>query len=308
MIRGFVNYKEVNIMVALTQKETLEVYNDTNFITQSHYLSNALGNSVTDEEAENMLFLYFTENRLRNWTHQEFIKAWNDNGKYEKGKKNRLYLRWIITFSRKDLVLQWQKRNNNNKDYTDYLSSMYDESNTPNTYSDKYDLLKEALYENKEILFSSLRKRDNLHVIDDLYNNTLNENTLEKDLKYFSKICSVNRRKNKLNNILNDNLNQEKEKELSFINSFLSLEEYLDNITFNDNVSIEDIEQREQELINNNQELFDDIVGRIKGINNQVSLIKDYMNASNSDKVKVIDYMEKRKEYLNDLLEVKANG
>lgn len=295
-------------MVALTQKETLEVYNDSNFITQSHYLSNALGNSVTDEEAENMLFLYFTENRLKNWTHQEFVNAWNDQGKYEKGKKNRLYLRWIITFSRKDLVLQWQKRNNNNKDYTDYLSFMYDESNTPNTYSEKYELLKEALYENKEILFSSLRKRDNLHVIDDLYNNTLNEDNLEKDLKYFSKICSVNRRKNKLNTILNDNLNQDKEKELMFIDSFLSLEDYLDNITFNDNVSIEDIEQREQELINNNQELFEDIVGRIKGIDNQVRLIKDYTNATNSDKVKVIDYMEKRKEYLNDLLGVKANG
>ena len=295
-------------MVALTKKETLEVYNDSNFITQSHYLSNALGNSVTDEEAENMLFLYFTENRLKNWTHQEFIKAWNDKGKYEKGKKNRLYLRWIITFSRKDLVLQWQKRNNNNKDYTDYLSFMYDESNTPNTYSEKYELLKEALFENKEILFSSLRKRDNLHVIDDLYNNTINENTLEKDLKYFSKICSVTRRKNKLNTILNDNLNQDKEKELSFINSFLSLENYLDNITFNDNVSIEDVEQREQELINNNQELFEDIVGRIKGIDNQVLLIKDYINATNQDKIKVINYMKKRKGYLNDLLGVKANG
>ena len=295
-------------MVALTKKETLEVYNDSNFITQSHYLSNALGNSVTDEEAENMLFLYFTENRLKNWTHQEFIKAWNDKGKYEKGNKNRLYLRWIITFSRKDLVLQWQKRNNNNKDYTDYLSFMYDESNTPNTYSEKYELLKEALFENKEILFSSLRKRDNLHVIDDLYNNTINENTLEKDLKYFSKICSVTRRKNKLNTILNDNLNQDKEKELSFINSFLSLENYLDNITFNDNVSIEDVEQREQELINNNQELFEDIVGRIKGIDNQVLLIKDYINATNQDKIKVINYMKKRKGYLNDLLGVKANG
>ena len=295
-------------MVALTKKETLEVYNDSNFITQSHYLSNALGNSVTDEEAENMLFLYFTENRLKNWTHQEFIKAWNDKGKYEKGKKNRLYLRWIITFSRKDLVLEWQKRNNNNKDYTDYLSFMYDESNTPNTYSEKYELLKEALFENKEILFSSLRKRDNLHVIDDLYNNTINENTLEKDLKYFSKICSVTRRKNKLNTILNDNLNQDKEKELSFINSFLSLENYLDNITFNDNVSIEDVEQREQELINNNQELFEDIVGRIKGIDNQVLLIKDYINATNQDKIKVINYMKKRKGYLNDLLGVKANG
>lgn len=295
-------------MVALTKKETLEVYNDSNFITQSHYLSNALGNSVTDEEAENMLFLYFTENRLKNWTHKEFINAWNDKGKYQKGKKNRLYLRWIITFSRKDLVLQWQKRNNNNKNYTDYVSSMYDETNTPNTYSDKYDLLKEALFENKEILFSSLRKRDNLHVIDDLYNNTLNEETLEKDLKYFSKICSVTRRKNKLNTILNDNLNQDKEKELMFIDSFLSLEDYLDNITFNDNVSIDDIEQREQELINNNQELFEDIVGRIKGIDNQVMLIKDYTNATNSDKVKVIDYMKKRKGYLNDLLGVKANG
>lgn len=295
-------------MVALTQQETLDVYNDSNFITQSHYLSNALGNSVTDEEAENMLFLYFTQNRLRNWTHQEFIKAWNDKGKYEKGKKNRLYLRWIITFSRKDLVLQWQKRNNNNKDYTDYLSSMYDESNTPNTYSDKYDLLKEALYENKDILFSSLRKRNNLHVIDDLYNNTLNEDTLEKDLKYFSKICSVNRRKNKLNTILNDNLNQDKEKELSFIDSFLALENYLDNITFSDNVSIEDIEQREQGLINNNKELFEDIVGRIKGIDNQVLLINGYSNATNQDKIKVINYMEKRKEYLNDVLGVKANG
>lgn len=294
-------------MVALSQEETLSVYKDSNFITQSHYLSNALGNSVTDEEAENMLFLYFTENRLKNWTHQEFIKAWNDKGKYEKGKKNRLYLRWIITFSRKDLVLQWQKRNNNNKDYTDYLSVMYDETNTPNTYSDKYDLLKEALFENKEILFSSLRKRDNLHVIDDLYNNTINEDNLEKDLKYFSKICSVNRRRNKLNTILNDNLNQDKEKELSFINSFLSLENYLDNITFSDNVSIEDVEQREQELINNNKELFEDIVGRIKGIDNQVLLIKDYINATNQDKIKVINYMEKRKEYLNDLLGVKAN-
>lgn len=294
-------------MVALTKKETLSVYKDTNFITQSHYLSNALGNSVTDEEAENMLFLYFTENRLKNWTHQEFVTAWNDKGKYQKGKKNRLYLRWIITFSRKDLVLKWQKRNNNNKDYTDYLTSMYDETNTPNTYSEKYELLKEALYENKEILFSSLRKRDNLHVIDDLYNNTLNEDNLEKDLKYFSKICSVTRRKNKLNTILNDNLNQDKEKELSFIDSFLSLENYLDNITFNDNVSIEDVEQREQQLINTNQELFEDIVGRIKGIDNQVLLIKDYMNATNQDKIKVINYMEKRKEYLNDLLGVKAN-
>lgn len=284
-------------LVVLTQEETLSVYEDTNFITQSHHLSNVLGNSVTDDEAKDMLYLHFTQERLKNWTHQEFIDAWNDTSKYQKGKKNRLYLRWIITFSRKDIVLKWQRYNDNTKNYTEYLESMFDETNTANTVSEKHELLKEALLENKEILFSSLRKKDKLHVIEDLYNNNINEDTLEKDIKYFKKICSVNRRKNKLNTILNDNLNQEKERELSFINSFLALEEYLD-----EDLSIADIEQREQELINVNKDMFEDIVGRIPKIKDQVLLIKDYSNSNNQDKIKLIEYLKQRKRYLDQLL------
>lgn len=284
-------------VVVLTQEETLSVYHDKNFITQSHHLSNALGNSVTDDEAKDMLYLHFTQERLKKWTHQEFVDAWNDTGKYKKGKKNRLYLRWIITFSRKDIVLKWQRYNDNAKNYTEYLESMFDETNTANTVSEKYELLKEALLENKEILFSSLRKKDRLHVIEDLYNNSINEETLEKDIKYFKKICSVNRRKNKLNTILNDNLNQDMEKELSFINSFLALEECLD-----EDLSIADIEQREQELIDMNKDMFEDIVGRIAKVNDQVSLIKDYTNSNNQDKIKLIEYLKQRKQYLDQLL------
>lgn len=285
-------------MVKLNQDEIREIYNDRNFITQTHHLSNALGENVPDEEAADMLFLYFTEYRLRNWTHEEFSKAWQDRStKYEKGKRNRQFLKWIITFSRKDIVNRVQKEKERLETQTNYLTAFYDEEQDNQPAETNQELL-DAVYQSLNVLFSNFKSDESYKVIKDVYNNKVNSDSLDRDLKRLSKVCKMKSRKNKLSKILNDNIYLQEKQELMFIDTFLALEEETET---NENVNLSIIDAKEVELIERNKELFEDYVGYIGGVN-QVKLVNDYQHANNSDKVKVIEYMEQRQKYLKELL------
>lgn len=285
-------------MVKLNQDEIREIYNDRNFITQTHHLSNALGENVPDEEAADMLFLYFTEYRLRNWTHEEFSKAWQDRStKYEKGKRNRQFLKWIITFSRKDIVNRMQKEKERLESQTDYLTAFYDEEQDNQPTETNQELLN-AVYQSLNVLFSNFKSDESYKVIKDVYNNEVNSDSLDRDLKRLSKVCKMKSRKNKLSKILNDNIYLQEKQELTFIDTFLALEEEAE---INENVNLSIIDAKEVELIERNKELFEDYVGYIGGVN-QVKLVNDYQHANNSDKVKVVEYMEQRQKYLKELL------
>lgn len=285
-------------MVKLNQDEIREIYNDRNFITQTHHLSNALGDNVPDEEAADMLFLYFTEYRLRNWTHEEFSKAWQDRStKYEKGKRNRQFLKWIITFSRKDIVNRMQKEKERLESQTDYLTAFYDEEQDNQPTETNQELLN-AVYQSLNVLFSNFKSDESYEVIKDVYNNEVQSDSLDRDLKRLSKVCKMKSRKNKLNKILNDNIYLQEKQELTFVNTFLALE---DEAETNENASLSIIDAEEIELIERNKELFEDYVGYVSGVN-QVKLVNDYQHASNSDKVKVVEYMEQRRKYLKELL------
>lgn len=285
-------------MVKLNQDEIREIYNDRNFITQTHHLSNALGENVPDEEAADMLFLYFTEYRLRNWTHEEFSKAWQDKStKYEKGKRNRQFLKWIITFSRKDIVNRVQKEKERLETQTNYLTAFYDEEQDNQPAETNRELL-DAVYQSLNVLFSNFKSDESYRVIKDVYNNEVNSDSLDRDLKRLSKVCKMKSRKNKLSKILNDNIYLQEKQELTFINTFLALEEEAET---NENVNLSIVDAKEVELIERNKELFEDYVGYISGVN-QVKLVNDYQHANNSDKVKVIEYMEQRQKYLKELL------
>lgn len=285
-------------MVKLNQDEIREIYNDRNFITQTHHLSNALGENVPDEEAADMLFLYFTEYRLRNWTHEEFSKAWQDRStKYEKGKRNRQFLKWIITFSRKDIVNRVQKEKERLETQTNYLTAFYDEEQDNQPAETNQELL-DAVYQSLNVLFSNFKSDESYKVIKDVYNNEVNSDNLDRDLKRLSKVCKMKSRKNKLTKILNDNIYLQEKQELMFIDTFLALEEEAET---NENVNLSIIDAKEVELIERNKELFEDYVGYIGGVN-QVKLVNDYQHANNSDKVKVIEYMEQRQKYLKELL------
>lgn len=285
-------------MVKLNQDEICEIYNDRNFITQTHHLSNALGENVPDEEAADMLFLYFTEYRLRNWTHEEFSTAWQDKStKYEKGKRNRQFLKWIITFSRKDIVNRVQKEKERLASQTDYLTAFYDEEQDNQPAETNQELL-DAVYQSLNVLFSNFKSDESYKVIKDVYNNKVDSDSLDRDLKRLSKVCKMKSRKNKLSKILNDNIYLQEKQELTFINTFLALEEEAE---INENVNLSVIDAKEVELIERNKELFEDYVGYISGVN-QVKLVNDYQHANNSDKVKVVEYMEQRQKYLKELL------
>lgn len=285
-------------MVKLNQDEIREIYNDRNFITQTHHLSNALGENVPDEEAADMLFLYFTEYRLRNWTHEEFSKAWQDKStKYEKGKRNRQFLKWIITFSRKDIVNRVQKEKERLETQTNYLTAFYDEEQDNQPAETNQELL-DAVYQSLNVLFSNFKSDESYRVIKDVYNNEVNSDSLDRDLKRLSKVCKMKSRKNKLTKILNDNIYLQEKQELTFINTLLALEEEAET---NENVNLSIIDAKEAELIERNKKLFEDYVGYIGGVN-QVKLVNDYQHANNSDKVKVIEYMEQRQKYLKELL------
>lgn len=285
-------------MVKLNQDEIREIYNDRNFITQTHHLSNALGENVPDEEAADMLFLYFTEYRLRNWTHEEFSKAWQDKStKYEKGKRNRQFLKWIITFSRKDIVNRVQKEKERLETQTNYLTAFYDEEQDNQPAETNQELL-DAVYQSLNVLFSNFKSDESYKVIKDVYNNEVNSDSLDRDLKRLSKVCKMKSRKNKLSKILNDNIYLQEKQELTFIDTFLALEEEAET---NENVNLSIIDAKEVELIERNKDLFEDYVGYISGVN-QVKLVNDYQHANNSDKVKVVEYMEQRQKYLKELL------
>lgn len=285
-------------MVKLNQDEIREIYNDRNFITQTHHLSNALGENVPDEEAADMLFLYFTEYRLRNWTHEEFSKAWQDRStNYEKGKRNRQFLKWIITFSRKDIVNRVQKEKERLETQTNYLTAFYDEEQDNQPAETNQELL-DAVYQSLNVLFSNFKSDESYKVIKDVYNNEVNSDSLDRDLKRLSKVCKMKSRKNKLSKILNYNIYLQEKQELTFIDTFLALEEEAE---INENVNLSIIDAKEVELIERNKELFEDYVGYIGGVN-QVKLVNDYQHANNSDKVKVVEYMEQRQKYLKELL------
>lgn len=295
-------------MVMVNETTLKSILNNKNFQTQKHKLANI--QLISDKDAEQDLLHQFLEVRCKNMSESEFERAWGDNGKYENGKKNNKYLCWLMTHSVKDITKQKKIDEQKNKEAKEYLKSNSITTCTIDDDSDnsQNEKLKELVLLNLEQLFhGSTRKKEFIKVLftkgskeAQLYLAEHTKTPINSYISVISKYCDKNRKR--FNVVLNKEISNKDKKILSFIDSFLTIENQ-------ENVSLFIKQGQESELISKHKALFEDLIGccgellNTHYITHQKALLQNWEKIEyQKEKSYLIDYLEMKKEQLEKKL------
>lgn len=220
-------------MVMLDMEMLLALKNERNFRTQSHRLYNEL-NYISLSDAEQDLLHYFCHNKLKKMTLNEFKKIWNNTKNYDPktGVKNRKYLLYQLTYSRQDILRKHQKEKDQKHETLESLKFNYCPTYTVNEKIEEPKEEKTQTERQKDLVLANLwllfpRAKTQKAYIEAVLNckhfefaPTVNENIM---LKQISDYCSKHRKD--FDKVLNRELSNKDKKVLSFIDTFLSVED-----------------------------------------------------------------------------------
>lgn len=291
-------------MVMLDMEMLLAVKNERNFKTQSHRLYNELNYSSL-KDAEQDLLHYFCNNKLKKMTLSQFKKIWNNTGEYDGTNKNRKYLLYQLTYSRKDLLRKHQKEKDQKHETLESLKFNYcptytvDEQ-TPKEEKSQLEKEKELILTNLWLLFPKAKKQrefieKTLNGEKFTFARTVNESIMLKQISDYS-----NKHRKDFDKVLNRELSNKDRKLLSFINTFLSVED--------NGKTLFEIQGKQAELIEQHKKLFEDLIGtcgegKSHFITHQVALLNHWEQIEyQEEKDYMIDYLRMKKEELEKKL------
>lgn len=294
-------------MVMLDMEMLLAVKNERNFKTQSHRLYNELNYSSL-KDAEQDLLHYFCHNKLKKMTLNQFRKIWNNTAKYDGKNKNRKYLLYQITYSRQDLLRKHQKEKDQKHETLESLKFNYCPTYTVegNVEEPKKEE-KSPLEKQKELVLANLwllfpRATKQREFIEKTLNGekftfarTVNESIMLKQISDYS-----NKHRKDFDKVLNRELSNKDKKLLSFINTFLSVED--------NGKTLFEIQGKQAELIEQHKKLFEDLIGlcgegKSHFITHQVALLNSWEQIEyQEEKNYMIDYLRQKKEELEKKL------
>lgn len=294
-------------MVMLNMEMLLALKNERNFKTQSHRLYNELNYSSL-KDAEQDLLHYFCHNKLRKMTLNEFKKIWNNTAEYDGKNKNRKYLLYQLTYSRQDLLRKYQKEKDQKHECLESLKFNYcptysvDENVEEPKKEEKTQLekQKELVLLNLWLLFPRATKQrefieKTLNGEKFKFARTVNESIMLKQISDYS-----NKHRADFDKVLNRELSNKDKKLLSFINTFLSVED--------NGKTLFEIQGKQAELIEQHKKLFKDLIGtcgegKSHYITHQVALLNHWENIEyQEEKGYMIDYLRIKKEELEKKL------
>lgn len=293
-------------MVMLDMEMLMAVKNERNFKTQSHRLYNELNYSSL-KDAEQDLLHYFCHNKLRKMTLNQFRKIWNNTNEYDpkNGVKNRKYLLYQLTYSRQDILRKHQKEKDQKHETLESLKFNY----VPTYTVDGQELKKEKspLEKQKDLVLSNLwllfpRATKQREFIEKTLNGekfkfarTVNESIMLKQISDYS-----NKHRADFDKVLNRELSNKDKKLLSFINTFLSVEDNADTIF--------QAQGKQAELIEQHKKLFEDLIGtcgegKSHFITHQVALLNSWEQIEyQEEKNYMLDYLRQKQKELQDKL------
>lgn len=294
-------------MVMLDMEMLLAVKNERNFKTQSHRLFNELNYSSL-KDAEQDLLHYFCNNKLKKMNLNQFRQIWNNTNEYDGKNKNRKYLLYQLTYSRQDILRKHQKEKDQKHETLESLKFNYVPTYTVTV--DEQEPKKEektALERQKELVLANLwllfpRAKTQKAYIEAVLNHkdfkfarTVNESIMLKQISDYS-----NKHRADFDKVLNRELSNKDKKLLSFINTFLSVED--------NGKTLFEIQGKQAELIEQHKKLFEDLIGtcgegKSHYITHQVALLNHWEQIEyQEEKGYMIDYLRIKKEQLEKKL------
>ena len=244
-------------MVMLDVEMLMEVKNERNFKTQSHRLYNELSyNNLKDAEQD--LLHYFCSVKLKKMTLNQFKRIWDNTGEYDGKNKNRKYLLYQLTYSRKDILRKYQKEKDQKHETLESLKFNYVPTYTVDEQKPKEE--KSQLEKEKELILANLwllfpRATKQREFIEKTLNGekftfarTVTEPIMLKQISDYS-----DKHRADFNKVLNRELSNKDRKLLSFINTFLSVED--------NGKTLFEIQGKQAELIEQHKKLFEDLIG-----------------------------------------------
>lgn len=291
-------------MVMLDMEMLLAMRNERNFKTQSHRLYNELNYSSL-KDAEQDLLHYFCHSKLKKMTLNQFKKIWNNTNDYDGKNKNRKYLLYQLTYSRQDILRKHQKERDQKHECLESLKFNYVPTYTVDKQEPKEE--KSTLEKQKELVLANLwllfpRAKTQKSYIEAILNGkdfkfakTVNENIMLKQISDYS-----NKHRKEFDKVLNRELSNKDKKVLSFINTFLSVED--------NGKSLFEIQGKQAELIEQHKKLFEDLIGtcgegKSHYITHQVALLNHWEQIEyQQEKNYMIEYLRMKKEELEKKL------
>lgn len=294
-------------MVMLDMEMLLEVKNERNFKTQSHRLYNELNyNSLSDAQQD--LLHYFTNNKLKKMTLNQFRRIWNNTNEYDGKNKNRKYLLYQLTYSRQDILRKHQKDKDQKHETLESLKFNYVPTYSVDENVEEPKEEKTQLEKQKELVLANLlmlfpRAKTQKAYIEAVLNGkdfkfakTVNENIMLKQISDYS-----NKHRKDFDKVLNRELSNKDKKLLSFINTFLAIEDA-------ENVTLFQKQGKQAEIVSQHKSLFEDLIGlcgegKSHYITHQVALLNHWENIEyQEEKGYMIDYLRIKKEQLEKKL------
>lgn len=291
-------------MVMLDMEMLMAVKNERNFKTQSHRLYNELNyNSLKDAEQD--LLHYFCNNKLKKMTLNQFRRIWNNTNEYDGEHKNRKYLLYKLTYSRQDILRKHQKEKDQKHETIESLKFNYVPTYTvdeqePKEEKSPLERQKDLVLANLWLLFPRAKAQKayieaTLNGKDFKFARTVNESIMLKQISDYS-----NKHRRDFDKVLNRELSNKDRKTLSFINTFLSVED--------NGKTLFEIQGKQAELIEQHKKLFEDLIGmcgegKSHYITHQVALLNHWEQIEyQQEKGYMIDYLrQKQKELENKL-------
>lgn len=292
-------------MVMLDMETLIQVKNCRNFQTQSHKLYNDLHyNSLSDAEQD--LLHHLTNVRLKKINLKEFKQIWNNTSKYDGKTKNRKWLEYTITYSRQDLIKKHQKQKDKNHNTIESLKfnycPTYSVDDKEQTNESPLEKEKQLVLANLNLLFQrSPKKREYIqHTLggnsDDFqFSPSMNEQLM---LRSISNYCNSNRKN--FDKVLNRELSNKDRKTLSFINTFLTIEDNADTIF--------QAQGKQAEIISQHKALFEDLIGlcgegKSHYISHQKALLEHWERIEyQTEKSYLVEYLRIKKQELENKL------
>ncbi|OAP99171.1 hypothetical protein [Ligilactobacillus aviarius] len=292
-------------MVMLDMEMLMAVRNERNFKTQSHRLYNELNYSSL-KDAEQDLLHYFCNNKLKKMTLNEFRKIWNNTNEYDGEHKNRKYLLYQLTYSRQDILRKRQKEKDQKHETIESLKFNYVPTYTvdeqePKEEKSPLERQKDLVLANLWLLFPRAKAQKayieaTLNGKDFKFARTVNESIMLKQISDYS-----NKHRKDFDKVLNRELSNKDKKLLSFINTFLAIEDA-------ENVTLFQKQGKQAEIVSQHKSLFEDLIGlcgegKSHYITHQVALLNHWENIEyQEEKGYMIDYLRIKKEQLEKKL------
>lgn len=262
----------------------MEVLNNRNFKTQTHRLYNELKYNKLADARQDLLH-YFTAVRCRKYSLDEFKAMWNNTEPYDKTDPNALrnkhYLEYLMTYSRMNIIQNYAKNKKTDDDLIERLKVGINDTDTFDKTSKE-----ELVLSNLNQLFDkSPKKREYITAIfnHDDYETapTVSDQIM---LKSITKYCDKHR--NAFDELFDRDKREQQRKIDNFVTTFVCIER-------NNNITLFAKQGQQAQLINENRELFEDLLGEVSGVSHQTALLNNWERIEyQDDKCKVIDYME----------------